>query len=95
MMRATALILLVATWPASAGQPRLVVLHSVENHEVIINAAQVTSLRPKLEDDDPNKLFTKGVACMISLTDGRYAAVIETCDAVQQLIDPQLKDEQR
>lgn len=85
--RALGLALLLAA-DADAAE-RLVVLHSVGQHEVLINPAQVTSMRPKLDDDDPNKLFTKEVQCMINLTDGRYVTVVETCDTARGLIDPQ------
>lgn len=64
----------------------LIVLHTVDGHEVIINPAQVTNLIAAKEGQD-NKLFTNEVHCMIGLTDGKFVSVGESCEVVRQLLE--------
>jgi hypothetical protein len=64
----------------------LIVLHTVDGHEVIINPAQVTSLIAAKEGQD-NKLFTNDVHCVVGLTDGKFLTVDEKCDVVKQLLE--------
>lgn len=61
----------------------LLALHSVNGTEIDINAAEITSMREAREDDSSDKLVTKGVRCVIMLTDGKFASVTETCAAVR------------
>jgi uncharacterized protein YlzI (FlbEa/FlbD family) len=64
----------------------LIVLHTLDGHEVVINPKQVTSLRAA-KDDQPNKFYTDDVRCIISLTDGKIITVPEHCDDVQKLLE--------
>jgi hypothetical protein len=61
----------------------LVVLHTVDGREVGVNPPQVTSLRPAAE----GKHFTRQAQCMISLSDGKFVAVVETCAAVRRKLE--------
>lgn len=63
----------------------LIVLHGADGKEVTINADQVTSLRSKSVKNAEGH-FTAKAECMISLTDGKFVAVIEDCEIVQQAI---------
>jgi hypothetical protein len=81
---AAAFILSIAS--ALAAEPRLILLHSVDKHEVLINPAQVASLRSRAENK-PTKLLTEKAECQINLTDGRYVTVIENCQTVRELIE--------
>lgn len=64
----------------------LIVLHTVEGHEVTINTAQITSLLPSKEatEGKPNELFTGGVHCIVGLTNGKYHTVIEECATIRE-----------
>lgn len=72
---------------AVAATIRLIVFHSPDGHEVHINPAEVTSLRGKHDAAESNKLFTDNVSCMISLSDGKYVTVVETCPQVRGAIE--------
>lgn len=61
--RALGLALLLAA-DADAAE-RLVVLHSVGQHEVLINPAQVTSMRPKL-----GALGARQIGALFAVSDG-------------------------
>jgi len=65
---------------------QLIVLHQVDGREVAINPAQVTSLHAALPGK-PNKIVVPGARCLVGLVDGKFAAVLETCAAVRQLIE--------
>jgi hypothetical protein len=39
--------------------------------------------------DEPSIHFTKGVVCMVNFTDGKFAAVIESCETVRKLCEEQ------
>lgn len=64
----------------------LIVLYTVDGHEVFINPQQVTSLHAA-KDDEPNKLFTDDVHCLIGLTDGKFITVVANCGTVRQLLE--------
>lgn len=64
----------------------LIVLHGLDQMEITINPANVTSLR-QAHETKPNKLFSSEVECMIGLTDGKFVTVIETCETVRKLIE--------
>jgi hypothetical protein len=66
----------------------LIVLHSVEGHEVTINTAQITSMVPSKEaaEGKPNELFIGGVHCIVGLTNGKYHTVIEDCATIRRLL---------
>ena len=65
---------------------KLILLHSVEGHEIAISPDQVTSLRAAIPHR-PNQLITEDVACLISLTDGKFVSVTESCDKVRALLE--------
>ena len=65
----------------------LVVLHNGDGRTIIINPQAVTSMREARPDDDPDRMFAKRLACMISLSDGKFVAVIETCETARHMID--------
>lgn len=67
----------------------LIVLHSVDGFEIIINPQQVVILRPTAEAarGTPNQLVARGVQCVIGLADGKFVSVIEACAVVQAAIE--------
>jgi uncharacterized protein YlzI (FlbEa/FlbD family) len=62
----------------------MIVLHTGDGREIGINPKQVTSMR---EARETNKHFTDKVRCMVNLTDGKFVAVLETCDVVRNKIE--------
>lgn len=63
----------------------LVVLHRADGQEVAVNPPQITSLRAPAGALD--RLAPQGSHCIVGLADGKWLAVIETCRAVQQLLE--------
>jgi hypothetical protein len=68
----------------------LIILHSIQGHEVTISPDQVTNLRAS-RPDKPNTLFTEQARCVVSLTDGKFVTVKETCAEIRLLIEQQRK----
>ncbi|MGY2987730.1 hypothetical protein [Bradyrhizobium sp. USDA 4508] len=64
----------------------LVLLHAPNGHEILVNPREVTSMRAAIPDQK-NEHFTDDVHCMISLTDGKFVTVVETCDTVRRLFE--------
>jgi hypothetical protein len=64
---------------------RLIVLHNVEGAEVHIAPQHIVTLRDARASD--RSLVSDKVRCFISLTDGKYLTVVETCDAVRKLME--------
>lgn len=62
----------------------LIVLHRADGGEVIINPAQVTSLRATA--GSLGRLAPHG-HCLVGLTDGKFVAVIEPCGDVKKLLE--------
>jgi uncharacterized protein YlzI (FlbEa/FlbD family) len=58
----------------------------VDGREVAINPKQVTSITHAI-DDEPNKLLTEKVKCVIGMTNGKFHSVVEDCDEVKQRLE--------
>jgi hypothetical protein len=65
---------------------QLLVLHSVEGHEITISPQQVTSLRAARHNKQ-NELVSPHVHCLIGLTDGKFISVTEDCATVRELLE--------
>jgi hypothetical protein len=61
-------------------------LHVPGGSEVDINADAISSLREPAGPD--NKLLHQDARCMITMSNGKYHAVIETCDEVRRAMSP-------
>ena len=64
----------------------LVLLHTVDGRETLINPDQVASMSSHVEGEK-NKLLVETVQCVIGLTNGKIVSVIEPCHEVQQLLE--------
>jgi len=64
----------------------LVLLHTVDGRETLVNPEQVASISSRVAGE-PNKLLVEGVECVIGLTNGKIVSVIEHCDVVQQRLE--------
>lgn len=62
----------------------LVILHGPDGAEISINPVTVTTMRAARTD--ASKQSTKGVACIITLSDGKFVAVREDCDAASAIL---------
>jgi uncharacterized protein YlzI (FlbEa/FlbD family) len=67
----------------------LILLHTVDGYEVIVNPAHITSLHPSSEANrgPPNTLIAKGVRCVVGLSNGKFYSVVEECPAVRQMVE--------
>lgn len=70
----------------------LLVLHSVTGAEITISAGEITAMREAREDDADDKLVTKGVRCVVSMTDGKFASVVEACSDVRRQVEQKVRD---
>jgi len=73
----------------------LLVLHNPEGREIDINPAEITSLRETAPDDTPGKDLAPGIRCVVGLTDGKYASVVETCQSIRKSITSEIDRLQR
>ncbi|WP_445215454.1 hypothetical protein ACKWRH_23530 [Bradyrhizobium sp. Pa8] len=64
----------------------LILLHGPDGHEVSVNPMTVTTVQDARADSDTNKQTTKGVACIISMIDGKFIAVREDCDTARSIL---------
>jgi hypothetical protein len=64
----------------------LIVLHTVDGHEVTIAPSQVTSLHAAKENT-PNKFYVESVNCIVGTTDGKVITVAEKCSVVRQKLE--------
>jgi len=62
---------------------QLVVLHRIDGGTVTFNPAQVTALHPPAT----GKLITKPANCAVWLTDGKFLAVVESCDQIKAMLE--------
>jgi hypothetical protein len=66
---------------ATAG---LIILHRVDGGEVLINPAQITSLRNM---DGKYRALQPNGNCAVDLTDRKFVVVRETCTQVKRLLE--------
>lgn len=60
----------------------LITLHGPSGQVIEINPNEISSVRTPL----PGKFHHKEVRCVITMTNGNFNAVIETCDEVNRLL---------
>ena len=65
----------------------LVLLHGPQGHGILINPAAVTSMQAAMPGK-ANAQINEAVRCLINTSDGKFVAVIETCDQVRGLFRP-------
>lgn len=68
----------------------LIVLHNVDGDEITINPEHVVVLHPTTESDrqgKPNTLVTKGVNCVVGLSNGKFISVVESCATVRAAME--------
>lgn len=65
----------------------LVALHRLDGRVVFVNPDAVVQLAEPQPDGADHKQFTDAVHCVITLTDGRYVTVRETCLEVRKLFE--------
>lgn len=64
----------------------LVLLHTVDGREVLVNPEQVTSIQAHKEGEE-NKVLVDTVQCVVGFTNGKFVSVVEHCDKVKQLLE--------
>lgn len=64
----------------------LITVHMIDGRKVEINPKQIVSLSEVRDKGDPKKQYADDVRCVLSLTDGKYLSVAETCSQVRALI---------
>jgi hypothetical protein len=57
----------------------LIFLHGADHQQVIINVAEISSIR---ESQRGNKQFDDDVACVLYMTNSKIIGVTETCNEV-------------
>jgi hypothetical protein len=67
----------------------LLVIHTLDNREVIINTAQITQLQEARDAGDPHKRTDPDVRCIIALADGKFVSTTETCEDIRQRLEPE------
>jgi uncharacterized protein YlzI (FlbEa/FlbD family) len=61
----------------------LIVLHGLDGNEININPNEITVMRGK----EQGKHLPSTAECAISMADGKFVAVKETCNEVRQKIE--------
>ena len=62
----------------------LIILHGPNNQFLEINVDEISSIRePRAVSQ---RHFPKGIRCVITMTNGHFNAVTDTCEAVDKLI---------
>lgn len=74
---------------ALAAAMELIVLHALTGNTVFVNPEQIVSMAKPRDD----KIVTDKAACAITLADGKFLTVRETCVEVQALIERLGRDE--
>jgi hypothetical protein len=65
----------------------MAVLHRIDGGEVLVAPSHITSMHSRAPASGQNKLVTGEARCIVWLSDGKLLSVLETCEAVKQLMD--------
>lgn len=63
----------------------LLELHGPDGQTAWVAPAQITSLRAPTAAD-LGRHFTPGIRCIVTLTDSKFVAVAETCEAIRAML---------
>ena len=63
----------------------LILLHTVDGRETLVNPEQVTSVQSR--SDEPNKVLVNTVQCVIGFSNGKFVSVVEPCDEVRSKLE--------
>lgn len=73
--------------PLVAAALSLILLHRADGGEVAVIPAHITSLHARAPPTDAkNKLVPLAARCVVWMDDGKMISVLETCDAIKQLL---------
>lgn len=64
----------------------MIILHVATGGEIDVNIQEITNMRGA---EPGHSNFVKGTNCLVSMSDGKYVAVRETCEQVRQIIGRQ------
>jgi hypothetical protein len=67
----------------------LLIIHTLDNREVIINTTQITEIQEARQSGDPDKRMDPHVKCIIALADGRFVSTAETCEDIHKRLEPE------
>ena len=73
---------------ALAAALSMILLHRADGGEVAVIPAHIASIHAKAPPADAkNKLLSPAARCVLWMDDGKLIAVLETCDAIKQLLE--------
>lgn len=61
----------------------LIVLHTIDGHDVHVNPKHVVSLLDRIETQQ-NKALSDKVQCVVRMLDGKFISVAESCTSVRR-----------
>ena len=70
---------------AAAAVALFIEVHAADGTVYRINPNSIISMRGRGRTTQP--LFAEGLNCLLNMTDGKHAAVKETCEEVAKLIE--------
>lgn len=79
------LVILLSTCSAVPVSVELLELHGPDGQTVFVSQRQVNSLRQPTAAD-LHRYFPKPARCIVLTTDGKFIAVVETCQAIRDLL---------
>jgi len=66
----------------------LIAFQTLDGREVLVNPIHIVSLSETAEDRDPKeKLLTDKAHCVVSLSNGKFISVAESCEGVRRRIE--------
>lgn len=82
-LRAACLTMPLAVF--TIGTVQFIELHGPDGQLVMINTHEITSLRQPTSFD-MRRYFTKGARCIVITAEGRFIAVVESCQTIREQI---------
>jgi uncharacterized protein YlzI (FlbEa/FlbD family) len=62
----------------------LVTLQTLDGREVSVNPFEVASVSEAKHEKDPKKEWAPSIHCVVTMTNGKFVTVVETCDEVRK-----------
>jgi hypothetical protein len=63
----------------------LILLHGPGGIDIYINPREIVTLRDAPKEDEQH--ISKGVNCIVTTEDGKFSAVLESCEQIRKLLE--------
>jgi hypothetical protein len=62
-------------------------VHTIDGRQVSINRGAIVTIGGPRSGDKAQQMLTGEATCLVTLADGKFVTVVESCDAIRQRLE--------